>query len=307
MDNLKFRKLLYGLTKDEWIALLGESLGMWFNTVNEEDLPEVGAISKNFYNDKPIRKLYKRDLLTDVGCYTEKGVEFIKQLYAYQTNVLPFPVVKDLKPNRQLSSDREATFNHITHVLKQVVSNDEMRPALNCVSVTEDGIVATNGHILFFVGYVTGQEPFFYNPVLGEKLESETEYPKWREIVWDIKEVDKHYNTLVLEMFSKLKLMVKLFPDEFGRNIVVNGQRFSIHYLNKIFKVFYKLGVVDCDMYIKGEQKRGMIIKGKSKGFEFLAIIMALRAKGEDHELVWQYQFNELIAEQESTGFLGMM
>lgn len=310
MDNLVFRELLYGLTQSEWVALLGESLGIWLKTVGEGDIPKVDSFCPNIYNKKPLQRLCAPDLLTKSSCYTKRGVEFVRRLYSFRDKKLPLPIAKDPPPKTQLSFDREATFGQIMQAFRLVVSKDEMRPVLNCASVTEEGIVATNGHILFFVGYKTGHESFLYNPVLDKKMEFGVEYPKWREIVWDVKQANKHYNGLVLEIHSRLMLIARLFPDAlFGRNIFVKGQRFSIDYFNRIFKIYYEFGLVDCDVFIKDDLQAGMIIKAQSRGFEFLTIVMPIRErKGQSaDDVAVHYLFEDFITEQETEGFLGMM
>ncbi len=305
MDNVE---LLYSLSKSEWIGLLGESLGLWFTNGKDTKVPELNSFCGCTYDLKLINKLYKRGLLTDKGLYNLRCVEFINWLYSYQEKRLPLPVVKDLLPKPMLSiSDKKTTFNRIKHALKLVVSTDEMRPVLKCISVAKDGLVATNGYILFFIEYKTEYEPYLYDPVLERRMVYEsTQYPKWKSIVWDTAQAKNHYNVLVLETYSKLKRMAKLFYDDFGRDIVINKHRVSIRYFAKFFKIFYKFGVTACDVYLQKDKDSGIILKGVTKGFEFLGIIMPVGYKDSD-ALVVNYKFEDLVVEQESVGFLGMM
>lgn len=309
VDNQRFRELLYDLSQAEWNNLLNESVGIWLRTVNEDELPELKQLCKGF-DKKVIKKLSNRGFLTGDGCFTKMGTKFVKKLYSYQGKRLPLPITKDQDPRLQLSSDKQETFERIAQALRLVVSHDEMKPILRCIYITEDGITATNGHILANVKYKTNQEPFLYDIVEGEESMKGAEYPKWKQIIWDTKKAVKHYNGLVLDMYTKLKAMAKLFPDSFGRSILIGELRFSIVYFNIIFKVLYDFGIVDCNMYINQDKDGGMIIKAHTRGYKFLLMIMPIRWKPNEpteYDLAIHYSFEDIVEAQESEGFMGMI
>ena len=306
MENLD---LLYSLSQSEWTTLLGELPDMWLSGMSVEKLPKSGDLCGNTFDLKLVNKLYGRGILTEKGLYTTRGVEFLEWLYSYHDKRFPLPVVKDLLPRARLSmGDRETSFNRITNALKSVVSADTMRSVLMNVLVAEDGLVATNGYILFFIGYNTGHESHLYDPVVRRRAAYEpAQYPKWRSIAWDTGQAKQQYNVLVLETYSKLKVLVRLFPDaNWGRNIFIGNCRISLNYLTRIFKIFYKFGVTACDIYLQGDRDMAIILKGATKGFEFLALVMPIRYDKDDI-IDSDYNFDDLVVEQESVGFLGMV
>ena len=311
--NTKFKTLLYGLSKAEWLVMLGEDLGQWLTCIEAKNLRCAGAMSAGLSQPPTTNKLVDRKLLDAKGCYTQFGVDFINWLFTFTDKRLPLPAIKNLLPQQTLSvSDKDNTFDRVVDVLKKVVSNDDIRPVINCALLNKDGIVATNGHILMFVGYDTGRDTFLYDPVAKKQITAykAESYPKWQSIPWDVSEAKKKNNVLVLETYSRLKPLARLFSDDqySHRHMFIGKQNVAISYTTKLFKVLYDCGVTSCDMYQKGDDDP-IILKGNTKGVKFLGLLMSIRIKDGalDGCMAKDYRFEDLVEAQQSEGFLGQI
>jgi len=327
MNEREFSKYLYQLNADETRFLFkGESVILWLAVNSSGESFAAGDFAGSYDPignkvDKARSSLIERELLDDDYNFTELGADFMNTMNEYCNKPLPVPIVPDVSMKSKLSwgSRHGRGFKRIVKALLPFIPKNDIR-IIQYVFADATGIVATDGYILGCVVFDTGLDAELYDPRSGLKVNNDaynaSTYPIYQNLLSGSKDYPLVYRGVrVPQVFAMMRAITKLRLDKNEyvtrylriKNALVNPWLFF-----RVLRGFHALGVDEFNIYVSefttNTSFDPVLLRASVNRFEFFALISRVKWEGNDNHM-WDhaFNFNDMVAVDESEGFLGMI
>ncbi|MEN0047858.1 MAG: hypothetical protein AAF806_12425, partial [Bacteroidota bacterium] len=173
----------------------------------------------------------------------------------YSYSQLPETFKQSLKWRKKKVNFNDDKSNY--ELLKEIVSKDELRPAMNGVFYDkEDWIVATDGHKLLAIKHEHEKKYTVYYKN-GQKIKGRS-YPNWESVIPDIYKY-KYTYTLTIDKLAKYLEVASFFVGKTDNKVhfKFDPKRKQVYTLNatllkQILKVFKSMGMEQIEIHLSG-------------------------------------------------------